>query len=66
LLCAPAGEDVHASIARRYGVPMMSVRDTLHDLIWDDAGEQGAAGAAALKFDLNSSLREDFCVVPYE
>ncbi|WIA15060.1 hypothetical protein OEZ85_001758 [Tetradesmus obliquus] len=38
-----AGEDVHAGIARRYGVPMMSVRDTLHDLMWDDAGESSIA-----------------------
>lgn len=42
LLCG-AGEDVHAGIARRYGVPMMSVRDTLHDLMWDDAGESSIA-----------------------
>jgi hypothetical protein len=40
-----AGEDVHAGIARRYGVPMMSVRDTLHDLMWNDAGMKGSSAA---------------------
>lgn len=29
------GEDQHAVIARRYGIPMMSVRDALYDVMFD-------------------------------
>ncbi|KIY98609.1 hypothetical protein MNEG_9351 [Monoraphidium neglectum] len=29
------GEDQHAVIARRYGIPMMSVRDSLYDVMFD-------------------------------
>lgn len=38
-----AGEDVHSAIARRYSVPMMSLRDTLYDLMYSDEATQRAA-----------------------
>ncbi|KAF6258083.1 hypothetical protein COO60DRAFT_1520697 [Scenedesmus sp. NREL 46B-D3] len=31
------GEDMHGMLARRYGVPLVSVRDALYDVMWDDA-----------------------------
>ncbi|KAI8472193.1 MAG: hypothetical protein J3K34DRAFT_519954 [Monoraphidium minutum] len=35
------GEDQHAVIARRYGVPMMSVRDALYDVMFDPDNPYG-------------------------
>lgn len=32
-----AGEDMHYMLARRYGIPMISARDALYDIIFDDA-----------------------------
>jgi hypothetical protein len=35
------GEDQQAVVARRYGVPFMSVRDALYDAMWDPSNPHG-------------------------
>ncbi|WIA23834.1 hypothetical protein OEZ85_013495 [Tetradesmus obliquus] len=38
------GEDMHAVLARRYGVPMVSVRDALYNMMWDESALRSALG----------------------
>jgi hypothetical protein len=40
-----SGEELHTVIARRYGAPVASVRDSLYDLMYDDAAAQRLLGA---------------------
>ncbi|KAF6264558.1 hypothetical protein COO60DRAFT_70863 [Scenedesmus sp. NREL 46B-D3] len=43
------GEDMHGMLARRYGVPLVSVRDALYDVMWDDAALKSALGYGRAK-----------------
>jgi hypothetical protein len=36
-----SGEDQHAVVARRYGIPFMSARDALYDAMWDPGNPHG-------------------------
>jgi hypothetical protein len=40
-----AGEELHGMIARRYGAPQVSLRNTLYDVLLDDAAAQQLLGA---------------------
>ncbi|KAF6250340.1 hypothetical protein COO60DRAFT_1465698 [Scenedesmus sp. NREL 46B-D3] len=40
-----AGEELHGMIARRYGAPMASLRDSLYDLMFNDEAAQQLLGA---------------------
>jgi hypothetical protein len=39
-----AGEDAHAMLAARYGVPLVSVRAALYDIAWDDDALRSLTG----------------------
>jgi hypothetical protein len=42
---AAAGDELHGMIAHRYGAPMASIRNSLYDLMFDDAAAQQLLGA---------------------
>uniref|UniRef100_A0A383VYB4 SGNH hydrolase-type esterase domain-containing protein n=1 Tax=Tetradesmus obliquus TaxID=3088 RepID=A0A383VYB4_TETOB len=50
-----SGEDMHAMVAARYGVPLVSARDALYDLLWQEGAVQLNAALGVSR----SSLLQD-------